>query len=117
MRTVLIVEDDSEITDYLRMSLTLEGCDAHVTPSRDQAIEFIQKNGKPDAIVLDWHMPGIGVEEFINKLTSITPQFSRLVLTTAAQDADDAAKKFNIPEVLRKPYTADKLIDQIDGCK
>ena len=117
MNVVLIIEDNGDVAEYLKVSLQMEGCEAHVSETRDDAIAFMIRHGLPDIIIMDWHMPGMGVEEFLYKLAQLNPRLPRLILMTAGENADDAARKYNIPEVLRKPFTADQVLHQVDGCK
>lgn len=117
MHTVLIIEDYWDTAFLVKISLQAQGCEAFVADSRDKALEFIQRHGLPDTIIMDWNMPGMSVEDFLSRLASFHTRMPRLILTTAATDADEVAKHFNIAEVLRKPFDLENLLAQVDCCR
>jgi DNA-binding response OmpR family regulator len=55
---VLVVDDDTILTDMFRDLLTASGYEVFVANSGPEGIEAARQN-KPDAIVLDLTMPGI----------------------------------------------------------
>ena len=114
---MLIVEDCEDIAEVMQVSLEAQGCEAIAVDSRDKALAFIRGNGLPNTIIMDLHMPGLGADEFIDKLATINPRLPRMILTTAAVDADSAAKRLNIAEVLRKPFELKSLLAQVDCCR
>jgi two-component system OmpR family response regulator len=74
---VLIIDDDFEIVSILTEILKLEG---HEIDSAGEPVEGMQKSrkGKPDLIILDYHMPGnTGAHLFEslrrNNATKLTP--------------------------------------------
>ena len=117
MQTILIVEDSADTATMMQFALCSKGCRAHTSNSRDEALEFIKADGVPDAIIMDFNMPGMSLEDFLRHLAEINPHLPRLILSTAGQEADDTARRYNILEVLRKPFDPANLLAQVDGCK
>lgn len=77
MAKVLIIDDDFEIVSILTEILKREG---HEIDSAPEPVEGMQKSrkGKPDLIILDYHMPGnTGAHLFEslrrNTATAVTP--------------------------------------------
>lgn len=77
MARVLIIDDDFEIVSILTEILKIEG---HEIDSAGEPVEGMQKSrkGKPDLIILDYHMPGnTGAHLFEslrrNNATKLTP--------------------------------------------
>lgn len=61
---ILVVEDDQEIRDLLRMSLVREGYEVTTAKDGEQGIELV--NESLDLVILDIMMPGInGLEACI----------------------------------------------------
>ena len=117
MQTILVIEDSADTATMMQFALCSKGCRAHTANSRDEALEFIKADGVPDAIIMDFNMPGMSLEEFLRHLAAINPRLPRLILSTAGQEADETARRYNIPEVLRKPCDPANLLAQVDGCK
>jgi CheY-like chemotaxis protein len=115
--TVLIVEDNEDVAQLTRIALRIQGYDAFVASSRNDAVKFIVDDGMPDVIIMDWHMPGMSIEKFMLEMTSLSrgKPLPRIILSTAGQDADKVAKSLNIPEVLRKPFDPVNPLKQVDG--
>src|SRR3954469_11264202 len=62
MTTILIADDDRKITDMLRRTLGYEGYRVLTASDGLEALAVAEAE-RPDAVVLDWLMPGLdGVE-------------------------------------------------------
>ena len=60
--TVLVVEDEPEIREMLRFSLTRAGFDVKEAETSEIALQRLDAN-LPDILVVDWMLPGMtGVE-------------------------------------------------------
>ena len=117
-RRVMVVDDSEDIRMMIALALTQDDeCEVRDAASRDEALAIILADWIPDVILLDYHMPGMGVEMFIQRLLDLrTARYPRIVLMTAASNADEAAKKLGIPEVLRKPFDPREALLQISPC-
>jgi CheY-like chemotaxis protein len=111
---VLVIEDDSDFRDALTYSLPRQGCSVQAVETRDAAIELMEKGWEPDLILLDYCMPGMKGEDFIQKLVNSCERLPRIVVMTAGCDAEKRAKHLGVPEVLRKPFDPTELLLQIE---
>src|SRR3569833_4100173 len=60
--TILIVEDEADLSELMRYNLEAEGFRIVTAESGDEAVERI-RDGVPDLILLDWTLPGLsGIE-------------------------------------------------------
>src|SRR3569623_888982 len=60
--TILIVEDETALSELLRYNLEAEGFRIVTAESGDEAVER-SRDGVPDLILLDWMLPGLsGIE-------------------------------------------------------
>jgi two-component system phosphate regulon response regulator PhoB len=112
--TILIVEDETDLSELMRYNLEAEGFRVMGAESGDEAVERI-RDGVPDLILLDWMLPGLSGIELCRRWrareeTARTP----IIMITArgeeeervrglATGADDyVVKPFSIPELLAR---------------
>src|SRR3954469_1439747 len=112
--TVLIVEDETDLSELLRYNLEAEGFSVLAAMSGDEAAELMRE-AIPDLILLDWMLPGLSGIELCRRWrareeTARTP----IIMITArgeeeervrglATGADDyVVKPFSIPELLAR---------------
>jgi two-component system, OmpR family, phosphate regulon response regulator PhoB len=112
--TILIVEDEADLSELMRYNLESEGFRVASAESGDEAVEHI-RDAVPDLILLDWMLPGLSGIELCRRWrsreeTARTP----IIMITArgeeeervrglATGADDyMVKPFSIPELLAR---------------
>jgi DNA-binding response OmpR family regulator len=113
---VLIVEDDQETKEMVAYSLVLQGCNVQTASNRDTALQMMKSNRVPDILLLDYSMPGMPADKFIKELLEISPKPPRIVMMTAAREADHRARELGVPEVLKKPFDLNDLLARIEPC-
>jgi excisionase family DNA binding protein len=110
--TVLIVDDDSRVREYVRANLELEGYSVLEAGSAEEGMAVLEGQ-QPQLILLDVMMPGTDGWEMLQRIQeqhgSIpVVMFSGQVDERAASDAQQrGAKGF-----LGKPFDPQQLIDQ-----
>jgi CheY-like chemotaxis protein len=113
MTTLLVVDDESLVTDFLSFLLWREGYVVHTSRTGSEALEAAERI-QPALIVSDLMMPVMsGVELAMalqrdEKLAAIP-----IVLCTAAPGALTEAERRLFVGVLRKPYSPGTLLDII----
>lgn len=110
IRYVLVVDDCEDSCDMLVTLLSNAEYVVRAASDRASALELL-KFGEPDAVVMDWFMPGPSVEEFVEKARIAFPDI-QIILTTAALTGDAKAKSLNLG-YLKKPYEPADLLRQI----
>ncbi|MDR0239472.1 MAG: response regulator [Deltaproteobacteria bacterium] len=85
---ILLVDDESEATDLLSKRLTRRGCICRCAHSGEQALELL-KEERPNVIVLDVKMPGMGGLSALEKIKSLYPEIEIIMLSGHA-DPDSA---------------------------
>lgn len=116
MARVLVVDDDPAIRQLLTDVLELEGHEVSVAVDGLAAVRAVEAVC-PDFVVLDVMMPGL---DGFGVLTAIRAQPGEpvpvLMLTAAAEpDANARAWANGVDYYLAKPFTADAVLDLIDG--
>jgi DNA-binding response OmpR family regulator len=116
MARVLVVDDDPAIRQLLTDVLELEGHEVSVAVDGLAAVRAVEAVC-PDFVVLDVMMPGL---DGFGVLSAIRAQPGEpvpvLMLTAAAEpDANARAWANGVDYYLAKPFTADAVLDLIDG--
>ena len=114
---ILHVEDDPDISDVVKLSLTvLGGYEMEQYSSGSDAVEHASEL-KADLLLLDMMMPGLNGLETLANLRKF-PQFAEtpaLLCTAKTVDlpADDEADDQGIIGTIHKPFGATELPEQI----
>ena len=106
---ILIVDDEGDFRATLNMLLSMEGFRVSEASSGGHAIDLIDAGLRPDALVLDYRMPGLNGGQTLRHIRSQAPD-APAVLLTAASEANDIARQYGFDAVLRKPIGPDVLL-------
>ena len=97
--TILLVEDDPADQKLIRTSLKDQRIanNLHIVSSGEEAMDFLYRSGsysdatpRPDLILLDLNMPGMGGKEFLRRIKD-DEQFKKIpvvILTTSDAERD-----------------------------
>jgi DNA-binding response OmpR family regulator len=109
---VLLVDDEEEFVATLAERLELRGIRSFTATQGDNALQLVEKE-RPDAVVLDVMMPGLGGLEVLKRIKEGWPEIQVVLLTgrgstTEAEDGlrlgafDYLIKPLRIEELIRK---------------
>ena len=112
MIRVLIVDDDADIRDAVGDQLADLGCETVCASSGTSALSLLRAGERPDLILLDLVMPGMGGGEFLMALRRdpLLPQIP--VVLMSASGAKALVSFEGVVPVVRKPMPPAQL-DQI----
>lgn len=113
MKKVLLIDDELEIVELLKMRL--EANDYTVVAAFDgtQGLEKAKKE-KPDLIILDVGMPKMDGFTFVRELKKIADVKSTPVIVLTARDKmEDIFKLEGVSHYLAKPFNADELLQKV----
>jgi CheY-like chemotaxis protein len=107
--TVLVVDDDRDVTDTMREILEDEGHCVFVAANGRRALE-VARAEHPDLVLLDLEMPEMDGRHFLEEMRK-TPELERMqvVVLSGAEDAGDLGA-----ESVTKPLRLDTLLGLID---
>ena len=113
-KTILIVDDDTELSDGLRIMLERQGY--RVLQARDgqQGKSLIYQH-HPDLVILDMMMPRMGgypvLEHFRGK-TDAPP----IIMITANEGSRHKAyaEYLGVVDYIRKPFAMERLLEAVD---
>jgi len=113
--SVLLVDDDELVQDALELLLTALGHTAHPARSGEAALALLEGGLRPDRIILDLNMPGLGGPGTLPHLRLLCPS-ARVVLVTGRVDqaALDLAVAYPSVTLLPKPFTIKELKAQLE---
>ena len=113
--TVLVVEDEPEIREMLRFSLTRAGFDVKEAETSEIALQRLDAN-LPDILVVDWMLPGMTGVELAKRLRrdALTKNLPLLMLT-ARNEESDILRSFEsgIDDYMSKPFSPKELVARI----
>lgn len=109
---ILIIEDDSGITKFLRALLTAQNYDIIETGSGAQALAIISSHC-PDLILLDLGLPDMDGNEIIRSIRQWT-KTPIIVISARTMETDKAAAlDLGADDYLTKPFGAVELLARI----
>ena len=113
-KSILIVEDDNNIADLLRLYLEKEGYQATIAADGTQGIDLYRKL-RPDLVLLDVMMPGVdgwGVLRAIRQ-DSQTP----VIMLTAKGETSDKVSglKQGADDYITKPFEMKEVLARIEA--
>ena len=107
---VLLVDDDELIQSTLQMILEVLGHAATMVPSGEEALAAVQAGLRPDVVILDLNMPGLGGAGTLPQLRALLPRVPVLLATGRAdQNALDLAEAHPGVTLLAKPFSMGDL--------
>src|SRR6056297_730354 len=113
MKTVLIIEDDSEIVHLLEIHLKDLQCEVHASQRGDegltQAIELV-----PDLIILDIMLPGMDGIAVCQKIRANNIRTPIIMLTAKAEEIDKVlGLEVGADDYLTKPFSVREFIARV----
>ena len=108
--TILVIDDDENIRELLRLHLSAAGYAVNVAADAIAA-GYLVLRSPPDLIISDINMPHMDGFEFLAALRADTtlPRIP-VILLTSNEDGDDRGKELGAVGYLTKPVRADKLL-------
>jgi CheY-like chemotaxis protein len=108
--TILIVDDDPDIQEVIRVALTADGYVVESAPTARDAIDFLRSHAETRAIVLDLLLPDMNGAEFRRiQLRDRSLAWIPVIVTSAAVDGDHLAREVEAFAYVRKPLDVDEL--------
>lgn len=113
-RTILVVDDDAELSDGLRLILERQG--HKVLQARDgrQGREMVDRV-RPDLVILDMMMPRMGGYPVLEHYKD-RPDAPPFIMITANEGSRHKAyaELLGVVDYLRKPFPMERLLEAVD---
>lgn len=117
MSHILVVDDDDEVRDLLRMALEEEGHTVDEAESGRVALEKLRATPERLVVILDYLMPGMDGLEVLHAIAqdeTLAPRHSYILMSAGRffPAADDALRGLQVA-VLPKPFDLDKVFQKV----
>ncbi len=114
--TLLVVDDELGIRDFLRFALEPMGLGIEVAPDGEEALRRIAER-EFDLVILDVHMPRMSGPEVLARIHQLRPR-QKVLLTSSSSDSTHASEKQAIDAgalgCLFKPFELEELIAALE---
>ena len=117
---MLVIDDDAEARELLRLSLTGSGYLVATASDGREALNYLRSHADTCIILLDLMLPGMdGVKFRASQMRDRSLAWIPVVIVSGAVDAADRARAVRAQSVLRKPLDLDAVRDTLShvGCR
>ena len=110
MPTILVVDDELSMREFLKILLEKEGYEVSTAPEATGAIDLIQ-NQNFDLVISDIKMPGMGGLSLLEKIKEINSTLPVIMITAFASPENAViAMKSGAFDYITKPFKVDEII-------
>ena len=109
MKRLMVVDDESEICDFLKLFFEDRGFQVTVAYSGIKALEVLERV-KPHVILLDIHMPGMDGLSALREIKKRLPD-CKVIMVTALETRDkiEEAMRLGADNYITKPLSLEYL--------
>jgi CheY-like chemotaxis protein len=111
---VLVIDDDADIREAMRDTLSDEGYEAHLASGAEEALDYLRAHPLPPLILLDWNMAPLNGAHFMaerNRDAALST-IPVVLLTADLRAAADATAR-GFAGCLTKPVDLDLLLSLV----
>ena len=113
-KRILLVDDDAEIVESLRLALEAQGYTVLVARDGNQGLALTEREN-PDLVILDMMMPKRSGFLVLEKMRRTRETPLRVIMITANEGSRHKAyaEMLGVDDYIRKPFPMDRLIDSV----
>jgi len=113
-RRILLVDDDQEIVESMRLALEAKGYHVLIARDGNQGLVLCEKED-PDLVILDMMMPKRSGFLVLEKLRRTRPVPLRVIMITANEGSRHKAyaEMLGVDDYIRKPFAMDRLMESV----
>ncbi|MFA5584573.1 MAG: response regulator [Bacteriovoracaceae bacterium] len=118
MKTVFIIDDDKDIREVMTYVLESEGYKTHLFSDAMTAYEnLVSCKDLPDAIILDYMMPGMNGVEFLNRISDLSQEIQEIPIAFSSRmgSVEGLQGNSNVT-ILSKPIDLEQLFNFLSNC-
>jgi DNA-binding response OmpR family regulator len=114
-RRILLVDDDHEIVESMRIALEARGYSILIARDGNQGLVMAERED-PDLVILDMMMPKRSGFLVLEKLRRTRPVPIRVIMITANEGSRHKAyaEMLGVDDYIRKPFAMDRLLESVD---
>ena len=113
-KRILLVDDDREIVESMRVALEAGGYEIMVARDGNQGLALAERED-PDLVILDMMMPKRSGFLVLEKLRRSRPVPVRIIMITANEGNRHKAyaEMLGVDDYIRKPFAMDQLLGSV----
>jgi DNA-binding response OmpR family regulator len=113
-KRILLVDDDAEIVESLRLTLESNGYTVLIARDGNQGLALSEREN-PDLVILDMMMPKRSGFLVLEKMRRTRETPLRVIMITANEGSRHKAyaEMLGVDDYIRKPFPMDRLIDSV----
>ncbi|MAT71090.1 MAG: two-component system response regulator [Planctomycetaceae bacterium] len=113
-KRILLVDDDAEIIESLRLALEAEKFEVLIARDGNQGLALIERES-PDLVILDMMMPKRSGFLVLERLKRLGEKKQRIIMITANEGNRHKAyaEMLGVDDYVRKPFPMDRLIQSV----
>ena len=114
-KRILLVDDDQEIVESMRLALQAKGFQVLIARDGNQGLVLCEKED-PDLVILDMMMPKRSGFLVLEKLRRTRPIPLRVIMITANEGSRHKAyaEMLGVDDYIRKPFAMDRLMESVE---
>jgi DNA-binding response OmpR family regulator len=114
-KRILLVDDDPEIIESLKVALTAKGYEIMVARDGNQGLAMAERE-IPNLVILDMMMPKRSGFLVLEKLRRTQKDPTRVIMITANEGSRHKAyaEMLGVDDYIRKPFAMDRLIESVE---
>ena len=113
MAKILVIDDEQGIRDLLDTLLRRKGYDVVLADNGQKGLELFRRE-RPDVVVLDLKMPGMGGLTVLQEIRSFNPKQPVVILTGAGTaEAEQRVRALGVTEYVEKEFSLHLLGDAL----
>lgn len=114
---LLLVDDEERFVSTLAERLSLRNCNTRIATSGEAALSEIQTE-RPDIVLLDLKMPGMGGLEILEKIKAEDATIE-VIMLTGQGDTQSCAKglKAGASDYIVKPIDIENLMEKLQNIR
>lgn len=114
-KRILLVDDDYEIIESMRMLLEGKGYEVVVARDGNQGLVMAEREN-PDLMILDMMMPKRSGFLVLEKLRRSRPEPMKIIMITANEGSRHKAyaEMLGVDDYIRKPFAMDRLLESVE---
>jgi DNA-binding response OmpR family regulator len=113
-KRILLVDDDYEIVDSMKLVLETKGYNVLIARDGNQGLAMAEREN-PDLVILDMMMPKRSGFLVLERLRRTRPVPMRVIMITANEGSRHKAyaEMLGVDDYIRKPFAMDRLMESV----
>lgn len=114
MKHILVVEDEPQISHFLKRGLTYKGFEVIAAGNGNQAL-YEAKTSNPDLVILDVMLPDMDGFEVCRRLRAISNNILPILMLTARDELNDKVMglESGADDYITKPFDFEELVARV----